>query len=90
MYSYVQKKRAAPGADPTIALPTPRYIPVKPPDARNPEEDWRRVLRVSRGKRERSTVVPARAPARSAVVNAGLDWEDIAGALGSLERRRKT
>jgi hypothetical protein len=43
------KKRAAPGADPTIALPTPRYMPVKPPLAAKPEEDWRRVLRVSRG-----------------------------------------
>jgi len=34
--------------------------------AQKPEEDCRRVLRVSRGKRERSTVVPDRAPARRA------------------------
>lgn len=57
------KKSAAPGADPTIALPTPRYMPVKPPEAAKPAEDWRRVFRVSRGYRERSTVVPARPPA---------------------------
>jgi hypothetical protein len=43
------KKRAAPGAEPTIAEPTPRYTPVKPPDDAKPEEDWRRVFRVSRG-----------------------------------------
>lgn len=43
------KNSAAPGADPTIALPTPRYIPVKPPDAAKPALDWSRVLRVSRG-----------------------------------------
>jgi hypothetical protein len=43
------KKSAAPGAEPTIALPTPRYMPVKPPDAVKPEEDCRRVFRVSRG-----------------------------------------
>jgi hypothetical protein len=39
VYSYVQKNSAAPGADPIIALPTPRYTPVKPPEARNPDED---------------------------------------------------
>lgn len=33
------KNSAAPGADPTIALPTPRYIPVKPPDAAKPALD---------------------------------------------------
>ena len=43
------KKRAAPGADPTIALPTPRYMPLKPPLAAKPEADWRRVFSVSRG-----------------------------------------
>jgi hypothetical protein len=43
------KKRAAPGADPTIALPTPRYMPVKPPLEAKPEADCNRVLSVSRG-----------------------------------------
>jgi hypothetical protein len=47
--SYVMKKRAAPGADPTIALPTPRYMPVKPPLEAKPEADCKRVLSVSRG-----------------------------------------
>lgn len=50
---------------------------MNPPDARKPCEDWRRVLSVSRGKRERSTVVPARAPERRAWVKFGWDWEDI-------------
>lgn len=77
----MQKKRAAPGADPTIALPTPRYMPVNPPEARKPEEDCNRVFKVSRGKRERSTVVPARAPARRAVVKAGGFWGDILGGM---------
>ncbi|RAR09394.1 WD40 repeat-like protein [Stemphylium lycopersici] len=45
----VMKKRAAPGAEPTIALPTPRYMPLKPPLAAKPEEDWSRVFRVSSG-----------------------------------------
>lgn len=49
MDSYVQKKRAAPGAEPTIAEPTPAYIPLKPPEERNVVGDWRRVFRVSRG-----------------------------------------
>ena len=69
MASYVQKKKAAPGAEPTSAEPMPRYMPEKPPEGKKPAEDWRRVLRVSSGKRERSTVVPARAPARRA------DWK---------------
>ena len=43
------KKRAAPGADPISADPTPRYMPVKPPEARKPVEDWRRVFSVSSG-----------------------------------------
>lgn len=77
----MQKKRAAAGADPMMAEPTPLYTPVKPPEAMKPEEDCRRVLSVSRGKRERSTVVPASAPASKAVVKGG--WlvvvvEDIA------------
>lgn len=66
----MQKKKAAPGAEPTTAEPIPLYMPEKPPEGKKPAEDWRRVFRVSRGKRERSTVVPARAPARRA------DWKD--------------
>ena len=38
-------------------------MPRKPPEAQKPAEDWRRVLRVSRGKREVSTAVPATPPA---------------------------
>jgi hypothetical protein len=57
------KNSAAPGADPTIALPTPRYMPLKPPEAAKPALDCNRVLTVSSGKRERSTVVPAKPPA---------------------------
>lgn len=73
----MQKKRAAPGAEPTMAEPTPRYIPVKPPALKKPAEDWRRVFRVSRGKRVRSTVEPARAPERRAVVKVGcLVWKE--------------
>ncbi|KAG4220973.1 hypothetical protein PC116_g30549 [Phytophthora cactorum] len=71
--SYVQKKKAAPGALPTTALPTPRYMPRKPPDGKKPSRDWRRVFRVSRGKSDRSTVVPAMPPARRAVAKGG--WE---------------
>lgn len=33
--------------------------------------------------------MPARAPARSAVVNVGLDWEDIAEGLGILKEASK-
>lgn len=73
----MQKKKAAPGAEPTMHDPIPRYIPEKPPDWKNPEDDCRRVLSVSRGKRERSTVVPARAPARRADWKVG-DEEDMA------------
>lgn len=43
------KKRAAPGALPTMADPTPRYMPLKPPEEEKPAEDWRRVFSVSRG-----------------------------------------
>ncbi|KJK83331.1 hypothetical protein H634G_01460 [Metarhizium anisopliae BRIP 53293] len=67
--SYVQKKKAAPGADPTTAEPIPRYIPEKPPEGKKPADDWSRVFSVSSGKSERSTVVPARAPANRA------DWK---------------
>jgi hypothetical protein len=38
-------------------------MPVKPPEAAKPEADCRRVLSVSSGYSERSTVVPARPPA---------------------------
>ena len=61
--SYVTKNNAAPGAEPMSADPTPRYIPVNPPEEEKEVGDWRRVLRVSRGKRDMSTVVPARPPA---------------------------
>lgn len=84
MDSYVQKKNAAPGADPTTAEPMPRYIPLKPPDAKKPEEDWRRVLSVSSGKRERSTVVPATPPAMRAVWNGGFA-EDMAEIFERVE-----
>lgn len=53
-------------------------MPEKPPEGKKPAEDWSRVLRVSRGKRERSTVVPARAPARRADWKDGEEEEDIA------------
>lgn len=53
-------------------------MPLKPPEAMNPEGDWSLVLRVSRGKRERSTVVPARPPERRAAVNADRSWEAMA------------
>jgi hypothetical protein len=43
------KKRAAPGAEPTIALPTPRYMPLKPPEEVKPEADCKRVFNVSSG-----------------------------------------
>lgn len=52
-----------PGALPTTTLPTPRYTPLNPPAWTKPCEDWRRVLRVSIGKNNKSTDVPAAPPA---------------------------
>jgi len=59
-------------------------MPRKPPEAKNPAEDCRRVLRVSSGKRERSTVVPARAPARRAVWKGGGGWDFVAVMVGEV------
>jgi hypothetical protein len=47
--SYVTKKSAAEGAEPMVTEPIPRYMLRKPPEAKKPSLDWRRVLRVSRG-----------------------------------------
>jgi hypothetical protein len=58
-------------------------MPEKPPDAKKPEADCRRVLRVSSGKRLRSTVVPAMAPARRAVRKVG--WGAVGGGGGEAE-----
>lgn len=52
-------------------------MPRKPPEEKKPVGDWRRVLRVSRGKRRRSTVVPARAPETRAVLKGGGGGSDI-------------
>src|SRR5690554_6003126 len=46
-------------------------MPRKPPERKKPCEDCRRVLSVSSGKRERSTVVPGRGPGGGAVWRGG-------------------
>lgn len=67
------REETPPGALPTTTLPTPLYTPVRPPARLNPCEDWRRVFKVSMGKKSKSTEVPAAAPAcRWVLVNSQL------------------
>jgi len=61
--SYVTKNNAAPGADPAAAEASPAPRPRKPPLRRKPSTLCMRVLMVSKGKRTRSTLRPAMAPA---------------------------
>jgi hypothetical protein len=60
--SYVTKKIAAVGLDPAAVAPSPRYIPLNPPDLKNPRSLCNLVFIVSIGKSETSTTRPATPP----------------------------
>ena len=80
MASYAEKKRAAPGAEPSAVANTPLYTPRNPPAFQKPPADWRRVLSVSSGKSATSTEVPAQPPEMSARLN-GVGFFDADASL---------